>query len=141
MGIKVKMSGVSGSFDFSEGKLVSVSSQKDCCVELCLSESMNIPVAKIKLYDRDRYVDAKEVFSDAVLLGKEIEDRWNSHASLKDGASAYNEALNFALDKLDHEDAQLFLRMWREGSWGDITDEFPEFNQDTIKKVNGVNNG
>ena len=42
-----------------------------------------------------------------------------------DVATAFNAAINFAID-LSFE-ADIFLRMWREGDWAEIEKEFPEF--------------
>jgi hypothetical protein len=48
----------------------------------------------------------------------------------------YNAALDFALDGgADHE-GLLFLRMWREGDWKGIADEFPSFDLSTTGQVN-----
>lgn len=38
----------------------------------------------------------------------------------------YNSAIDFALDEASL-DGILFLRMWREGAWDEIAQEFPEF--------------
>jgi crotonobetainyl-CoA:carnitine CoA-transferase CaiB-like acyl-CoA transferase len=76
--INVQMQGVSGSFDTQSGKLTCVSSEKHAEVLLCFKESMNIPFAKIELYDSDRFADAKATFQDAKHLGEEIESRWNN---------------------------------------------------------------
>ena len=60
------------------GKLICVQSKKYGEVDLCFAEDINIPFAKIKLYTRDRAVDADAVFQDAVNLGEEIAARWNA---------------------------------------------------------------
>lgn len=80
----MKIDCVTGAFDTDTGKLVCVQSAKYSEVELCFAESMNIPFAKIKLHDRDRYVDAQAVFKDAVRLGEEIERRWNEFPALEE---------------------------------------------------------
>ena len=78
MKIDLLMDGVSGAFDTQSGRLVSVPNPKYAEVLLCFAEQMNIPFAKIKLHDRDRYVDAKAVFDDAAALGELIAERWNN---------------------------------------------------------------
>ena len=65
------------------GKLICVKSRKYTEVELCFNEGMNIPFAKIKLYDKDLFVEASPVFDSASRLGKEIAKRWNEHEELK----------------------------------------------------------
>lgn len=69
---------VEGPFDTDTGTLICVQSKKYGEVELCFAEGLNIPFAKIKLYTRDRAVDADAVFADAVNLGEEIARRWNA---------------------------------------------------------------
>lgn len=47
---------------------------------------------------------------------------------------AFNSALNYALDDVDSdEDRILFLRMWREGDWGGIKENFPNFDLSTVQ--------
>jgi hypothetical protein len=135
MGIEVKMTGVSGSFDMNAGNLVCISSPKYYCVELCLSASMNIPIANIKLHEGNRLSDAKDVFDNAELLGKEVVNRWNSHSALKNGALAFNDAINYALDDLDKDDSKVFLEMWREGDWDSISKDFSTFNLGAINNL------
>ena len=41
----------------------------------------------------------------------------------------FNAAINFAIDGAGWgRDGILFLRLWREGAWDEIAEEFPEFN-------------
>lgn len=40
--------------------------------------------------------------------------------------TAFNNALNFALDESDNS-GMPFLHCWREGNWGAIRNEWPEF--------------
>lgn len=43
------------------------------------------------------------------------------------GSSAqFNAAINYAIDKVPNE-ADIFLRLWREGDWKAIAKEFPDF--------------
>lgn len=79
MKIKHKFEFVEGNFDTQTGKLIAVCRDKYAEVELCFKENMNIPFAKIKLYSRDRFIDAKETMDDAYALATEIADRWNSN--------------------------------------------------------------
>lgn len=53
------------------------------------------------------------------------------------GNTAFNEAINFALDEADG-DGLLFLRLWREGDWESIAKEFPEFDLETTGQVKVV---
>ena len=39
----------------------------------------------------------------------------------------FNAAINFALDEAEGE-GLTFLRMWREGDWNGIANDFPEFD-------------
>lgn len=39
----------------------------------------------------------------------------------------FNAAINFTLDSGVGLDGLVFLRMWREGDWKGIREEFPEF--------------
>lgn len=81
MEITPKITFVSGSFDTKDTQMECVTSSKYMSVELCIKSNKdkgwNIPIAAIKLYSRDRYIDAKEVFEDACKLGHEIVRRWN----------------------------------------------------------------
>ena len=111
MEINVVMEGVSGAFDTSTGRLVCVPSPKYAEVELCFAERMNIPFAKIKLHDRDRYVDAKAVFDDAAALGALIAERWN--AAIDTAAEArVTDALQKEVDRLNaHIDSLTDVRV------------------------------
>jgi len=53
------------------------------------------------------------------------------------GNTAFNAAINFALDEADG-DGLLFLRLWREGDWESIAREFPEFDLETTGQVKVV---
>ncbi|MEK6884959.1 MAG: hypothetical protein AABY22_35335 [Nanoarchaeota archaeon] len=75
------MNFVSGSFNTETVKMVCVSSHKYGEVELCIKSNMSIPVAKLKLYDTDRAVDADATFEDAKNFGNEIARRWNAGSS------------------------------------------------------------
>lgn len=84
--INHKFNFVEGPFDMTDGKIISIKSEKYCQVDLCFRANMHVPFAKIKLYSRDLYVDAKAVLDDADRLGKEIERRWNDYAELRAAA-------------------------------------------------------
>lgn len=77
--ITPKFSHVSGSFDMTIGKLVSVPKHKYQSVDLCLSDSVNIPFAEIVLREQG-FASFGEVYEDAKALGNEIVARWNNHA-------------------------------------------------------------
>lgn len=52
----------------------------------------------------------------------------------KDGDMAFNAAINFALDESEG-DGLIFLRLWREGDWEGIANEFPRFDLETTGQV------
>ncbi|MDR1340115.1 MAG: hypothetical protein LBK58_08705 [Prevotellaceae bacterium] len=69
-----------GSFDTKDVKMTCVGSDRQGSIVLGVSEphcSTIYPVAKIKLFSRDLYVDFKETCDDAKKLGDEIARRWN----------------------------------------------------------------
>lgn len=76
--ISVKMERVSGTFNIDTDKIVCVEQSKYNSVRLCLQGNMNIPFARIQLYDSGRMVDAQATFYDAAKLGKAIETRFNA---------------------------------------------------------------
>lgn len=84
--IGVKIEGVSGDFNFSNGKLVCVEHPKRCEVHLCLEGNLNIAFGKIELYHSGLWVDAEATYDDACKLGQEIVRRWNSCTSPTDCA-------------------------------------------------------
>lgn len=77
MEITPKIKHVEGSFDTKTGELVCVPSKKNGTVQLCLKSDFNLPIAEIRIYDSERYVDFVETFDDASKLGKEICRRFN----------------------------------------------------------------
>jgi hypothetical protein len=83
MKISHKWEYVDGDFDTETGRLSCVGNEKYGSVALCFHESWHIGFAKIKLYSRDRAVDADAVFEDAMKLGEEIARRWNAFAKDK----------------------------------------------------------
>lgn len=93
MEINHKFDFVEGSFDTETGKLVAVCQDKYADVSLCFKTNMNVPFAKIKLYSKDRFIDAKETMDDAYRLAKEIADRWNSHSKKADAAIIFVEKI------------------------------------------------
>lgn len=50
----------------------------------------------------------------------------DSDESGSEVAAFYNAAINYAVDKAGFE-ADTFLRLWREGGWPEIHEEFPDF--------------
>ena len=81
MEIEQKFRFVEGSFNTKTTKMVCIPSHKYREVELAIKsendKGWNIPIAKIKLHSRDRFVDADAVFESASKLGEEIARRWN----------------------------------------------------------------
>lgn len=77
MEIAVKMAGISGTFDLSEGELICVHYKKYCETLLCFKDQGNLPFASIKLHDSGLYKDAEATYPDACALGDEIVRRWN----------------------------------------------------------------
>lgn len=76
--ITPKFEYVEGNFDTENSEMVCVSKWKYKTVELCIKAGgWNIPMAEIKLYDSDRFVDADKTFEDAKVFGEEIARRWN----------------------------------------------------------------
>ena len=80
-----KIDFVDGLFDTETGNLVCVKNKKYGDVLLCWEESMNIPVAKIKLHSLDLMSDANAVFEDAAAFGDEMARRWNMAANTGTG--------------------------------------------------------
>ncbi|MDR0385609.1 MAG: hypothetical protein LBH60_05990 [Prevotellaceae bacterium] len=80
MEITPKWKNVKGSFDTKEVEMVCVPSYSYRVIALCIKEKgkrTNFPVANVKLYSGDLYVNFKEAYDDAVKLGEEIARRWN----------------------------------------------------------------
>ncbi|KKM82685.1 hypothetical protein LCGC14_1317020 [marine sediment metagenome] len=82
MEIKHRFENVTGNINLDELEIISVASKKNATVSLCIKANMNIPFAKIKLYSRDKFVDAEACFESAEVIGKEIERRWQLQAEL-----------------------------------------------------------
>ncbi len=74
--LKHRFEGVTGSISIDELEIISVSKKKYAEVYLCIKSNMNLPFAKIKLYNTDRFIDAESCFESAKALGKEIERHW-----------------------------------------------------------------
>lgn len=53
---------------------------------------------------------------------------------MTEAVKAINSAIDFALDSAD--DGLLFLRMWREGDWPGIQNEFPEYDLRLVGRAN-----
>jgi hypothetical protein len=93
---------VTGPFETDGGQLVCVQSHKYSTVKLCFKAgNWNIPFAQIKLFTRDRYVDAKATHPDAVNLGDEIVRRWNLHQETPPQPSSPIDLLEVALRVLN----------------------------------------
>ena len=78
MKIAHKIEYVDGDFDTLDGELVCSGSRKHGSVSLCFKANMHVEFASIKLFTRDRAVDADAVYDDAINLGTEIARRWNA---------------------------------------------------------------
>lgn len=83
MKITPKLEYVSGSFDTDNCEMVSVSRYKYKTVNLCIRSENGflVPLAEIKLYDSELYVDADATFEDAKAFGEEIAKRWNKQTN------------------------------------------------------------
>lgn len=74
--INVKMQFVQGDTSIEEMEIISVASNKHKAVQLCIKANMHIPIAQIKLYDSNLFIDATATFDDAAKIGNAIEDAW-----------------------------------------------------------------
>jgi hypothetical protein len=54
---------------------------------------------------------------------------WRGNQS---GGTAFNAAIDFALDQCGSVEAADFLRAWREGDWDGIREAWPEFDLGTV---------
>lgn len=80
MEITPKMDFVEGSFNTENCEMVCVPRYKYASVELGIRADNGttiVPVAEIKLYGSELYVDAMATFEDAKKFGEEIVRRWN----------------------------------------------------------------
>lgn len=84
MNIEHKFRDVDGVFNTDTCEMVCVPHWKYREVELCIKtdNGWNVPVAQIKLYDTDKWVDAEDTYDNARNLGEEIAKRWNAFAEL-----------------------------------------------------------
>lgn len=74
---------VYGMIDLDDLEIVCVCMKKHATVELCIKSNMNIPIAAIKLYNSNLWLDAEASFESASLLGKEIEKRLEQFISFQ----------------------------------------------------------
>lgn len=86
MNIKFISENIDGETSLDKLKIVSVAKKRDAEVLLCIKSNMNIPFASIRLFDTDRFVDAKKSFEAAEALGNEIVKAFNNREK-------YNELL------------------------------------------------
>jgi hypothetical protein len=77
MKIKFISNCVDGEIPLDELEIVCVPMEKYAEVQLCIKSNMNIPFAKIKLFDTDRWVDAEKSFEAATALGNKIAYEFN----------------------------------------------------------------
>jgi hypothetical protein len=81
LNVDISINGQLVPFVVTGDSLLCVPSHKNKTVNLCLKgavSGMHFPFARIKLYDRDCFVDAESVFPDAEVLGEEIVRRWKA---------------------------------------------------------------
>lgn len=83
MNIKFIGDCVVGETSLDELKIICVSSEKYKTVDLCIKGNMYIPFAKIKLFDTNRFIDAKKSFECATALGEEIAKAFNNRKEIK----------------------------------------------------------
>ena len=67
---------VNGTMDIEDIEIISVCSRKNARVDLCIKANLNIPFARIILYDKNSFLNAIDCLDSAESLGKEIERRW-----------------------------------------------------------------
>lgn len=84
MKIKFISNCVDAEIPLDELEIVCVPKEKYAEVALCIKSNMNIPFAKIKLFDTDRRVDAEKSFEAATALGNEITSAFNERARKAD---------------------------------------------------------
>lgn len=86
-----------------------------------ICESKQIEVDKCLENKRQDVIKCRECGCSAPRVAWQIKRK-----SLIQGGPMFNAAINFAIDNAGIE-ADIFLRMWREGSFEQIRNEFPEF--------------
>lgn len=74
---------VDGEINTETQELICVYNKKYGMVELCFKGPMHIGFASIKLHSDDLASAADAVFNDAVKLGEEIANRWNTNRESK----------------------------------------------------------
>lgn len=78
MNIKFISEFIEGETSLEDLKLICVADKKYAKVSLCIKGNMNVSFAIIKLFDTDRFVDAKKSFEAAEALGNEIVTAFNN---------------------------------------------------------------
>lgn len=83
--ITPKIDYLEGCFDTKKVRMSCVPLKNRGRIDLCLEsdDGINIPIAKIKLFSKDLFVDFIETFDDASKLGEEIARRWNEFKDKK----------------------------------------------------------
>lgn len=67
--------------DLDDCKLISVANEKHVSVELCVeipTGGFLFPIAKIKLYNDDRFISSERTFEGAKALGEKISNAFNA---------------------------------------------------------------
>lgn len=108
--ITTKFENITGPFDTGNMKLMCFSNRNQMHVELCIIDKMNISIAPIRLYSHDNWLDAKDTFPDAKVLGDEIAARWNNHApkSIDEIRSEFENDIGVIQEAFDTWDGQKY---------------------------------
>lgn len=83
--ITPKINYLKGCFDTKKVRMNCVPSKNRGRIDLCLEsgDGFNIPIARVKLFSNDLFVDFIETFDDASKFGEEIARRWNEFKDKK----------------------------------------------------------
>lgn len=83
--ITPKIDYLEGCFDTKKVRMSCTPSKNRGRIDLCLEsdDGINIPIAKIKLFSNDLFVDFIETFDDASKFREEIARRWNEFKDKK----------------------------------------------------------
>lgn len=83
--ITPKIDYLEGCFDTKKVIMSCIPSKNNGSIDLCLKSDNGfyIPIASIKLFSNDLFVDFIETFDDASKFGEEIARRWNEFKDKK----------------------------------------------------------
>lgn len=116
-----RIDGVTGTFSLDSSEIICVPRKKHSAVDLCLKGPMYVVFADIQLFSSLRYKDAAATYDDAVLLGKEIERRYNECGQLRQGITRLKLVLSELL-----------------GRWGTTTDQTDEDRRLYQKAIDAI---